>query len=77
MPSTPHPQLLLEAITPRQMEVLQLITRGKSTKEIAYMLKISIKTVESHRMNLTTRLKIYDIPGLVRFALKTGLIHWD
>jgi len=58
----------------RQTEVLQLIARGKTTKQIALDLNISAKTVESHRAQLMDRLEIHDIPGLVRFAVKVGLV---
>lgn len=64
----------LEQLTPRQREILQLIAEGKSTKEIAFTLKVSVKTVETHRVQLMDRLKIHDVPGLVRFAMRTGLI---
>jgi DNA-binding NarL/FixJ family response regulator len=63
----------LEQLTPRQREILQLIGEGKNTKEIASNLEISIKTVESHRLQLMERLHIHHIPGLVRFAIRTGL----
>lgn len=68
------PKNPLEQLTPRQREILQLIAEGKNTKEIAYQLNISVKTVETHRAQLMERLKIHDIPGLVRFAMRTGLI---
>jgi len=64
----------LEQLTSRQREILQLIAEGKNTKEIGYMLNISVKTVESHRAQLMERLKIHDIPGLVRFVMRTRLI---
>ncbi|MHB9141162.1 MAG: response regulator [Paludibacter sp.] len=67
-------KLPLEKMTPRQREILQLIAEGNSTKEIAYKLHISIKTVETHRKQLMDRLKIYDIAGLVRYAMKIGII---
>ncbi|MBI4525789.1 MAG: response regulator transcription factor, partial [Deltaproteobacteria bacterium] len=60
-------------LTPRQREILQLIAEGKNTKEIAYMLDVSIKTVETHRAQLMDRLNIHDVPGLVRYALRKGL----
>jgi PAS domain S-box-containing protein len=65
---------LLEQLTPRQRETLQLIGEGKNTKEIAANLKISIKTVEAHRLQLMQRLHIHDLAGLVRFAIRTGLV---
>jgi DNA-binding NarL/FixJ family response regulator len=62
-------------LTPRQREVLKLIGEGKSTKQIALFLQISVKTVETHRMLLTDRLDIHHTAGLVRYALKAGLIR--
>jgi DNA-binding NarL/FixJ family response regulator len=64
----------LEQLTPRQREILQLVAEGKSTKEIAYDLDIGIKTVESHRLQLMDRLNIHDVPGLVRYAVRSGLV---
>lgn len=64
----------LEKLTDRQREILQLIAEGQNTKEIAEILKVSPKTVEYHRMKLMTALDVYDVPGLVRFALRVGLI---
>ena len=64
----------LEQLTSRQREILQLIGEGKNTKEIASDLEISVKTVESHRLQLMERLHIHDVPGLVRFAIRTGLV---
>lgn len=64
----------LDQITPRQREILQLIAEGKSTKDIADMLYISTKTVETHRSQLMDRLDIHDIAGLVRYAIRTGLV---
>jgi DNA-binding NarL/FixJ family response regulator len=64
----------LEQLTEKQREVLQLIAEGQTTKAIALILKVSPKTVEYHRAKLMERLNIYDVPGLVRFALRTGLI---
>jgi DNA-binding NarL/FixJ family response regulator len=63
-----------ETLTPRQREVLQLIAEGHSTKEIAHRLGLSGKTVETHRAQLMERLKIYDVAGLVRYAIRIGLI---
>ncbi len=67
----------LKGLTPRQREVLKLIAEGKSTKEIALALKISVKTVETHRMLLTDRLDIHHTAGLVRYAIKAGLIRLE
>jgi len=64
----------LEQLTPRQREILQLLAEGKNTKEVAYDLGVSVKTVESHRLQLMERLNIHDIPGLVRYAVRSGLV---
>jgi DNA-binding NarL/FixJ family response regulator len=64
----------LEQLTRRQREILQLIAEGQNTKQIADILKVSPKTVEYHRVKLMNCLNVHDIPGLVRFALRTGLI---
>jgi DNA-binding NarL/FixJ family response regulator len=63
-----------DRLTPRQREVLRLIAEGLSTKEIAFRLKLSIKTIETHRAQIMERLEIRDVAGLVRFAVRTGLI---
>jgi DNA-binding NarL/FixJ family response regulator len=65
----------LEILTPRQRETLQLIAEGQTTKEIARTLHISVKTVETHRMQLMERLNIHDVAGLVRYAVRVGLIE--
>jgi DNA-binding NarL/FixJ family response regulator len=64
----------LEELTGRQREILQLIAEGQNTKQIGDILKVSPKTVEYHRMKLMDSLNVHDIPGLVRFALRTGLL---
>ena len=61
-------------LTPRQREILQLISEGMSTKDIANLLGISVKTVETHRQQIMDRLNIHNIPGLVRFAVREGLV---
>ena len=63
-----------DLLTPRQREILQLVAEGKSTKEIAFALEISVKTVETHRAQIMERLNIHDVPGLVKYAMRTGLI---
>lgn len=63
----------LSLLTPRQREVLQLIAEGRTTREIARILNISIKTVETHRAQLMERLDIHDVAGLVRYAIRAGL----
>ncbi len=72
-----HSRSPLEQLTFRQREILQLIAEGQNTKQIADILKLSPKTVEYHRMQLMDRLNIHDIPGLVRLALRAGLISHE
>ncbi len=64
----------LQRLTPRQREVLQLIAEGNSTKQMARKLGVSVKTVETHRAQLMDRLDIHDVAGLVRYAIRTGLV---
>ena len=63
-----------DVLTARQREVLKLVAGGKSTKEIAFDLNLSVKTVETHRAQIMERLGIRDVAGLVRYALRTGLV---
>ena len=60
-------------LTPRQREVLKLLAEGCATKEIAYRLGLSAKTVESHRAQIQDRLGIRDLAGLIRYAMRTGI----
>lgn len=66
---------LLATLSPRQREVLRLIAEGKTTKQIAQLLEISVKTVETHRAQLMERLGIHEVAGLVRYAIIVGLIE--
>lgn len=61
-------------LTNRELEILQLIAAGNSNREIAEMLKLSVKTVETHRMHLMEKLDIHDVASLTRYALRKGLI---
>ena len=63
-----------ELLTPRQREVLQLVAEGHTSKEIARRLEISVRTAETHRTQLMETLDIHDVAGLVRYALRKGLI---
>lgn len=67
----------LAALTVRQKEILQMIAEGKSTKEIAFSLGVSVKTVETHRTAIMERLGIRDVAGLVVHAIRAGLISLD
>jgi DNA-binding NarL/FixJ family response regulator len=64
----------LDGLTSRQREILQLVAEGRSTKEVAQLLSLSIKTVETHRSQIMNRLDIHDVAGLVRFAIRSGLV---
>ena len=64
-----------DPLSTREREVLQLIAEGKSMKEIATLLTISVKTVETHRMRLTGKLEIHDTANLVRYAIRRGMIR--
>ena len=67
----------LGRLSARQRETLRLIAEGRSTQEIAVQLQISVKTVEKHRAQLMERLEIYDVAGLVRYAIRVRLISSD
>jgi DNA-binding NarL/FixJ family response regulator len=63
-----------ESLTLRQREILQLIAEGNSTKQIAALLGVSVKTVETHRAQLMEKLDIHEVAGLVRYAIRIGLV---
>ena len=65
----------LERLTSREKEILQLVAEGKSSKEVAEILCLSTKTVETYRGRLMQKLKIRDLPSLVKFAIQHGLIE--
>src|SRR6267142_1056808 len=64
-----------DPLTPREREVLQLVAEGKSTKEVAGLLGISFKTAESHRTRILKKLDLHETAGLVRYAVRRGLIQ--
>lgn len=64
----------IDRLTPRQREVLQLIVEGRTVKQVAQTLGISAKTVETHRAQIMERLAIHDLAGLVRYAIRAGII---
>jgi DNA-binding NarL/FixJ family response regulator len=69
-----QPEAALGALTDREREVLTLIAEGLSSKQIAKELGVSLKTIESHRANLMDKLDIHKVSGLVRFAIRSGLV---
>lgn len=64
----------LRRLSARQLEVLQLLAAGNSTRDIAQRLSVSVKTVETHRAQVMRRLGIRDLAGLVRYAIRVGLV---
>ena len=62
-------------LSPREMEVLQLIAEGKANKETADELRISVKTVEKHRQKVMEKLNIHDTASLTRYAIESGIIE--
>ena len=65
---------LYDHLTPRQREVLQLVAEGRTSKEIAGRLGVSVRTAETHRVQLMGALDIHDIAGLVRYAIRKGMV---
>jgi len=68
-------ELSSEPLSPRERQVLQLIAEGKTTKEVAGVLNISVKTAETHRTRLMEKLDIHETAGLVRYAIRRGLVQ--
>ena len=68
-------ELRSEPLTPRELQVLQLVAEGKTTKEVAALLGISFKTAESHRTRIMEKLDIHETAGLVRYAIRRGLVQ--
>jgi DNA-binding NarL/FixJ family response regulator len=68
-------EAILDPLTQREREVLQLIAEGKTNKEVSQQIGMSVKTVESHRRNVMVKLNIHETAGLVRHAIKIGLIQ--
>ena len=64
-------------LTARQQETLKLLVEGMTNKQIADILKISVKTVDAHRASIMTRLQIHSLAGLVKYAIRTGLTSMD
>lgn len=68
-------ELSSEPLSPRERQVLQLIAEGKTTKEVAGVLNISVKTAETHRTRIMEKLDIHETAGLVRYAIRRGLVQ--
>ena len=64
-----------ERLTPRERQVLQLVAEGKTTKEIAAVLQVSVKTVDAHRTHLMQKLDLHDVASLTRLAIRLGLVQ--
>ncbi len=64
-----------DCLTPREKQVLQLIAEGRTTKDIAGLLHLSVKTAESHRSNIMSRLDVHNVASLVRYAIRRGMIE--
>ena len=70
-----HKRLILPTLTPRERETVQLLAEGKRTKEVARVLNLSAKTVETHRSNIMRKLKIHRIGELVLYAVRNNIVH--
>jgi len=63
-----------DLLTPREREILQLVAEGKSNKEVANLLHLSVYTVETHRANIMEKLKLKSVPELILYAVRKGII---
>jgi DNA-binding NarL/FixJ family response regulator len=77
VPKVDYDQIQETRLTPRQLQILKFVSEGMTTKEIADELFISVKTVETHRGQIMERLKIHDLAGLIRHAIRMGLTSLD
>ena len=62
-------------LTARQNQVLKMIAEGRSTKDVGFLLNLSVKTIETYRSQIMDKLDIHDLPGLVRYAIRQGIIE--
>jgi DNA-binding NarL/FixJ family response regulator len=65
----------LRILTPREREVIQLVAEGKTTKEVATVLSLSVKTAETHRTNLMRKLDLHSIAALTLYAVRNGIVQ--
>lgn len=75
--SQPSPNQLFSVLTPREREVLQLITEGESVKKIASILNVSAKTIETHRQHIMGKLNAHSVAELTKYAIREGLTSLD
>jgi len=64
-----------DRLTPREREVVQLLAEGKSTKEVAVALGLSVKTAETHRSNIMRKLQLHSVSDLVMYAVRNNIVH--
>jgi DNA-binding CsgD family transcriptional regulator len=62
-------------LTPREREIVQLLAEGKSTKEVAVVLGLSVKTAETHRSNIMRKLQLHSVSDLVLYAVRNNIVH--
>jgi len=74
-PSSPQPSLLRKSLSAREREIEQLLAEGKSTKEVAVILGISVKTAETHRSNIMRKLEMHSVSELIRYAVRNNMIE--
>jgi DNA-binding NarL/FixJ family response regulator len=74
-PVTDVPQTVRDRLTPREREIVQLLSEGKSSKEVAVILGISVKTSETHRANIMRKLEIHSVSQLVRYAVRNQIVE--
>ena len=68
-------EVALPSLTPREREIVQLLAEGKSTKEVAAHLKLSVKTAETHRSNIMRKLNLHSVSGLVLYAVRNNMVQ--
>jgi len=66
-----------DQLTSRQRQILQLVVEGRSSKEVAQTLNMGVRTIDAHRATIMARLGVHNLPGLVRYAIRHGLISAD
>ncbi len=74
-PAAPIPELVSDRLTSREREIVQLLAEGKSSKEVASSLGISVKTAETHRANIMRKLELHSVSELVRYAVRNQIIE--